>query len=352
MTEIMISASKEYSVLIERGLLDRAGELMAACLKGCRAVIVSDDNVFPLYGERLETSLEKADIQVRRFVVPHGERSKSLACYGELLGFLSENHFSRADALVALGGGVVGDLTGFAAATYQRGMGFVQVPTTLLAAVDSSVGGKTAVNLPTGKNQVGAFYQPSLVICDPDTLKTLPEAEYKCGCAEVIKYGVLGSERFFNELRERPVSEQLAHVIKTCVEMKRDVVIEDEFDHGRRQLLNLGHTAGHAVEACSGFTVLHGQAVAIGMAVITGAAVKKGLCSPETLEKLLDILDYYGLPVTADYPLEDMARAVLADKKLAGATINLVVPERIGRSCVMPVPVSEIKDWLRLGGVK
>lgn len=351
MTTVHVAASSEYDVLVQRGLLDKAGNIIAQCVSGRRAVIVSDDNVFPLYGERLLKSLELAGFEASAHIVPHGEQSKSLERYGELLGCLSQQRLGRSDVAIALGGGVVGDLTGFAASSYQRGINFVQIPTSLLAAVDSSVGGKTAVNLPSGKNQVGTFYQPAVVICDPDTLSSLPEAEYRCGCAEVIKYGLLGSDKFFRELRLKSVHEQLEHVISSCVQMKRDIVMEDEFDHGRRQLLNLGHSVGHAVEACSGFKVLHGQAIAIGMAVITRAAVKKGLCSDDTLESLLDILREYELPTEPEYPLEDMHRAMLSDKKMSGENITLVVPRAIGRCELIKTPVSEIDSWLRDGGV-
>lgn len=352
MKTVHVTASREYDVLIERGLLDSAGEIIAGCVKGRKAVIVSDDNVYPLYGRRLKTALTAAGFSVSSHVVLHGERSKSLECYGKLLRFLSENHLGRSDVIIALGGGVVGDLTGFAAATYQRGTNFVQVPTTLLAAVDSSVGGKTAVNLPTGKNQVGSFYQPAVVICDPDTLKTLPDEEYKCGCAEVIKYGVLGSRSFFDELMETPASEQIEHVISTCVEMKRDVVAEDEFDTGKRQLLNLGHTFGHCVEALSGFTVLHGQAVAIGMALMVRAAAAMGYCPEEDAALLGNILDKYALPKDTDYSAADMLTVVLADKKLSGGSINLVVPTEIGKCEIVKTPVEELEKWLNAGGVK
>ncbi|MBR1456752.1 MAG: 3-dehydroquinate synthase [Oscillospiraceae bacterium] len=352
MTVVPVRASRSYEVLIGEGLLDELGTRVRAVSRARTAVVIAGENVFPLYGERAEASLEAAGFRVLHHVVPTGEQAKSLAVYGELLHDLSENRLTRSDVLIALGGGVTGDLTGFAAATYQRGIGFVQVPTTLLAAVDSSVGGKTAVNLDTGKNQVGCFYQPLLVLCDPETLKTLPEEEYRCGSAEVIKYGVLGNAAFFEQLRQKPISEQVEQVIRTCVEMKRDVVAEDEFDRGRRQLLNLGHSFGHAVEACSGFTVLHGQAVAIGMAMITRAAAAKGICSAETCDALLDILRAYGLPTQTDYPLEALLRAVYTDKKLDGETMHLIVPEAIGRCRIMPVPIGEIGEWMKLGGAR
>ena len=351
MRRVHITASREYDVLVERGLLDRCGERIKAVTRAKKAVVVAGDIVYPLYGQRVERSLAEAGLEVLHYVLPHGEQAKTLENYGKLLEFLSRSHITRTDVLVALGGGVTGDLTGFAAATYQRGMDFVQVPTTLLAAVDSSVGGKTAVDLPTGKNQVGCFYQLALVLCDPEVLATLPEEELRCGCAEVIKYGVLGSRTFFDELKATPIKEQLEHVICTCVEMKRDIVSQDEFDRGLRQLLNLGHSFGHAVEACSHFGVLHGQAVAIGMAAITRAAVAKGYCSEETLREVLAIMEQYHLPTSTDFPLEAMAEAALTDKKLTGGTMHLVVPEAIGRCAIVRVPVEEIKDWMKAGGI-
>ncbi len=351
MTVVPVKASRDYEVLIGAGLLDELGSRLRRVSGAKTAAVISGEQVFPLYGARAIASLEAAGFRVIHYVLPQGEAAKSLAVYGKLLDFLSVNHMTRGDVLVALGGGVTGDLTGFAAATYQRGVGFVQVPTTLLAAVDSSVGGKTAINLPTGKNQVGCFYQPLLVLCDPTVLDTLPEEEFRCGSAEVLKYGVLGSRAFFDELVRTPIRRQLGHVIRTCVEMKRDIVAEDEFDRGKRQLLNLGHTFGHAVEACSGFTVLHGQAVAIGMAAITRAAAAKGCCSQETVDELLAALEQFDLPTHTEYPLDDMVRAVYTDKKLDGDTMHLVVPEAIGRCRIQAVPITEVRDWMRLGGI-
>ncbi len=351
MTVVPVKASRDYEVLIGAGLLDELGSRLRRVSGAKTAAVISGEHVFPLYGARAIASLEAAGFRVIHYVLPQGEAAKSLAVYGKLLDFLSVNRMTRGDVLVALGGGVTGDLTGFAAATYQRGVGFVQVPTTLLAAVDSSVGGKTAINLPTGKNQVGCFYQPLLVLCDPTVLDTLPEEEFRCGSAEVLKYGVLGSRAFFDELVRTPIHKQLEHVIRTCVEMKRDIVAEDEFDRGKRQLLNLGHSFGHAVEACSGFTVLHGQAVAIGMAAITRAAAAKGCCSQETVDELLAALEQFGLPTHTEYPLDDMVRSVYTDKKLDGDTMHLVVPEAIGRCRIQAVPITEVRDWMRLGGI-
>ena len=352
MKRIPVEASRNYEVLIGRGLLDRVGEEVRAVTKAGTAVLVAGKNVLPLYGSRVRRSLEAAGLRVLAFPLTPGESSKNLETYGQLLRFLSDNRLTRSDVLIALGGGVTGDLTGFAAATYQRGIDFVQIPTTLLAMVDSSVGGKTAVDLPGGKNQVGAFWQPALVLCDPDTLRTLPEEEYRCGSAEVLKYGVLGNAAFYAELLAAPIRGQEEHVIETCVTMKRDIVHEDEFDRGLRQLLNLGHSFGHAVEACSGFTVLHGQAVAVGMALIARAAAEKGFCSIGTRDAIVEGLRQYGLPTETDYPLSALAAAVCADKKRSGAVMNLVVPREIGRCETVQVPLAEIPDWLRAGGAR
>lgn len=352
MTTIHVAASRGYDVAIEQGLLSRLGPMAAELLSGRRAAVISDDRVFPLYGAAAEQSLQSAGFETEHFLFPHGEQQKNLTTYGQVLNFLCDRRFTRSDLIVALGGGVVGDLAGFTAATYQRGVAYIQVPTTLLSMVDSSVGGKTAVDLDSGKNQAGCFYQPSLVLCDPALLASLPEAEYRAGCAEVIKTAVLFSPELFQKLTEAPVREQFESVIAACVGMKRDVVENDEFDRGQRALLNLGHTIGHAVEACSNFTILHGEGVAIGMAAITRAAVEKGICDPALLPQVLDILQKYGLPTEVPYPLADIQKAAEADKKRSGSVTNFVVPEALGQCRVEPVPAGEVAGWLKAGGIR
>ena len=352
MTTIHVAASRAYDVVIEPGLLAQLGPMAAGLLSGRRAAVISDDRVFPLYGAAAEQSLQSAGFETEHFLFPHGEQQKNLTTYGQVLNFLCDRRFTRSDLIVALGGGVVGDLAGFAAATYQRGIACIQVPTTLLSMVDSSVGGKTAVDLDSGKNQAGCFYQPLLVLCDPALLDTLPEAEYRAGCAEIIKTAVLFSPELFRQLREAPVRDQFEPVIAACVGMKRDVVQNDEFDRGQRALLNLGHTIGHAVEACSQFTILHGEGVAIGLAAITRAAVEKGVCDPTLLPQVLDILHQYGLPTEVPYPLADIQRAAEADKKRSGSVTNFVVPEAMGRCRIQPVPAGEVSGWLRAGGIR
>ncbi len=351
MKTIAIAASEAYEVRIGRGLLDRCGEMIRAISDASAVMIVSDDRVDPLYGDRTAASLQAAGFRVERFVFPHGEAHKTVETWHQLLERLCACHITRTDLIVALGGGVVGDLAGFAAATYQRGIRYIQLPTTLLAMVDSSVGGKTAVDLDGGKNMVGSFHQPALVLCDPDTLSTLPEEEYRCGCAEIIKYAMIGSRDFFRRLKDRPVREQYEEVITTCVEMKRRYVLEDEFDTGLRMMLNFGHTFGHAAEACSHFGILHGQGVAIGMSIICRAACARGVFSPEDRDALLALLRLYGLPTEASWPAEDMARAAGSDKKATGSAVRLIVPEAIGTCRIEKVPSAELLTWLRQGGV-
>lgn len=346
MTVIRVEASGSYDVTVECGIINRVGQEAAKLFKPCRAVIVSGEKVFPIYGEAVAKSLESAGFEVLSFIHKSGEGAKNLEVYGELQNFLCENRISRSDVLFALGGGVTGDLTGFAAATYQRGMAFVQIPTTLLAMVDSSVGGKTAINLAAAKNQVGCFYQPKAVFCDPEVLKTLSAEDYRCGCAEVIKYGVLGNAEFFAEIEETDIRKQEEHVISTCVEMKRDIVKVDEFDNGLRRLLNLGHTIGHAVEKCSEFEINHGDAVAMGLAAIMRGAAERGICSPEDCYRVIDVLKKYNLPTELCFGSHELFEACKVDKKISGGRMHLIVPEEIGKCRIIPIEIDEIQSWL------
>ena len=352
MKTVSVHTSRSYEIRIGRGLLQGAGEQIRAVTDAKKVMLVSDDAVWPLYGDAVRRSLETAGLTVCSFVFPHGESSKCACTYLELLDALCAQQLTRKDAIAALGGGVAGDLAGFAASTYLRGIGFIQIPTTLLAMVDSSVGGKTAIDLPAGKNLAGTFYQPWLVLCDPDCLTTLPEDIFRDGCAEVIKYAVLGNAPFFDDLRAGSAHAQLEHIIETCVTMKRDIVAQDEFDRGQRQLLNLGHTFGHGIEACSGFAVSHGSAVAIGMAMMVRAAAAFGLCTEKTRDTVVDILRQYDLPVDCAFCAEDMLPTILHDKKAAGDTIHLIVPTAVGQCRIVKTPDSEIMDWLRAGGAR
>ena len=342
MKTVSVTASRSYEVRIGSGLLATLGENIPK--KARKVCIVSETNVWPLHGPAAVKSIENAGCEVTSFVFPAGEASKCGATYLELVNFLAESRLTRTDCLVALGGGVVGDLTGFAAATFLRGIPFIQVPTTLLAAVDSSVGGKTAIDLPAGKNLCGAFYQPSLVLCDTDCLATLPEDIFRDGCAEVIKYGVLYDPALFATLREHGMDFDREAVITRCVELKRDVVAEDEFDTGARMKLNLGHTIGHGVEALSNFRLSHGKSVAIGMAIVARSA-----CDDATRNAIVDILDQFGLPTETSSSAEDLYTCALSDKKRAGGTVNLIIPRTIGDCAIVPTPVEDVKSFIEKG---
>jgi len=349
MKTVHVKASRSYDVIIGAGLLDSLGTQAHNISKAKKVCIVSDSNVWSLYGAAAAKSLRDAGFETYSFVFPAGEESKNGNTYLSLLNHLAENQLTRSDLLVALGGGVVGDMAGFAAATYLRGVAFIQVPTTLLAAVDSSVGGKTAIDLPSGKNLAGAFYQPSLVLCDIDTLNTLPEDIFRDGCAEVIKYGILYDPDLFAYLSESGLSFDRETVIARCVELKRDVVAEDEFDTGARMKLNLGHTIGHGVEARSHFEISHGKAVAIGTAIVTRAAAKKGICSADAKVRILNILEAFGLPASTTFSAESLYTASLSDKKRSGGTVSLIVPKAIGNCEILPTPVSEIQSFIEAG---
>ncbi len=350
MTRIAVPVSHPYEVCIASGCLSGLGAELARLHKCCTVAVISDDTVMPLYGETVLQSLREHGFTAHAYTIPSGESAKNLTTYGQVLTFLAENRLTRSDLLLALGGGVVGDLVGFAAATFLRGVDYVQVPTTLLSAVDSSVGGKTAVDLSVGKNLVGAFHQPMLVWCDPDTLATLPEAVFRDGCAEVIKYGLLDDAAFFTYLQENCGKLDLTAVIARCVEMKRNIVCQDEFDKGLRQLLNLGHTFGHAIESCSDYTIPHGHCVAMGMAMICRAAAAMGAMRDADAAAVEEILTLYGLPTHVPYSLEALSDAVLSDKKMVGRAISLVVPRAVGRCELQMFSATALPRWLAAGG--
>lgn len=338
MIRISVPVSTPYDVVIGAGLLPQTAALLPEGFRARSALLVSDSNVAPLYADRAEEAL--SGLRVARQVVPAGERSKSIESYFNLLNALARENLTRTDAVFALGGGVVGDLSGFAAATYLRGLPFVQLPTSLLAMVDSSVGGKTAVDLPTGKNLVGAFHQPRLVVCDLSLLDTLPERELRCGAAEALKTAILFDPELFEHFRQKGLDFDRERVVAACVGHKRDVVCADEFDNGRRQLLNLGHTIGHAVEACSGFSVLHGEAVAIGTCIMARLFARDADAICEAFAAL-------GLPTDTDLPTEALAAPMCADKKRRGDTLTLVVPHGVGDCTLETVHVHDFLQKLR-----
>lgn len=342
MKTVTVQASKSYAVHIGAGILDRLGQWVAE--PGVRtAAVISDSNVWPLYGEKAAQSLQNAGLRCIHFVFPAGEASKNGQTFLDIVNFLAENHLTRTDRVVALGGGVVGDVAGFAAACFQRGVPCVQVPTTLLSAVDSSVGGKTAIDLPAGKNLCGVFSQPHRVICDTDTLHTLPRQIFLDGCAEVIKYGILYDADLFSTLERDGAEFDRESVIARCVQLKRDVVAADEYDTGARMLLNLGHTFGHALEKASNFSLSHGQSVAAGIAI----AARASNC--RDTQRILAILRAFQLPTGTVFPAETLLDIMLTDKKRAGNTLRLILPDAIGDCRIVPVPTSQLQQLLEKG---
>jgi len=353
MKTIHINTSHPYDVHIGPGLLGRMDQILPETIRkagaaGGKAVLITDTNVEPLYAARVSAVLGNMGFQIQKAVVPAGEEAKSGEWYLKLLSFLAAEHVSRSDVIFALGGGVVGDLSGFLAATWQRGIPFVQIPTTLLSAVDSSVGGKTAINLPEGKNLVGAFYQPSAVIMDVDTLDSLDTSVFADGCAEVIKYGMIWDEGLFRDLQQsvltlpacRADKELLTSMISRCVDIKRQVVVSDELDRGLRNLLNFGHTIGHSIEKNSRFEISHGSAVAMGMVIVTEAAGKAGICDAAIGTELKILLGEYGLPTETPFTTEQLLAGMLSDKKIEGKEINLILPQRIGRCFIQRMDVT------------
>jgi len=349
MRSITVQASRTYEVKIGSGLLSRVGELSAPLIKGREAVVLSDSNVWPLYGATVESSLEQAGFRTDHFVFPAGETSKTPQTLIEALTFLARKGLTRGDAVFALGGGVTGDMGGLTAALYQRRIACVQLPTSLLSMVDSSVGGKTAVDLPEGKNLVGTFTQPHLVLCDTDALKTLSPAVEAEGWAEIIKYGMIHSPKLLEVLAGPEEERDLEWIIAHCLEIKRDVVAEDERDTAVRQLLNFGHTIGHAIERCGNYQYYHGEGVAIGMAIMTRACVKQGKCTAECQTVLEDLLERYHLPKTCGMSPGDLLEAARADKKRRGDSITLIQPTVPGTCVLYKTNYQELEQILELG---
>ena len=347
MTSLTVSVGdRSYDVLFGRGLIARAGELARATVKEPgRAVIVTDKNVAPLWLDGVCGSFATAGFAVATVVLEPGEEHKQLSAVKDIYAGFAESGLTRDDLCVALGGGVVGDVAGFAAATWLRGIRLVQIPTTLLAQVDSSVGGKTGVDLPMGKNLVGSFHQPSLVLIDPDVLATLPQPWPADGFAEMIKAGCILDAAFFATLAAGDVDTEAA--VLRAVDIKRRLVEQDETDRGCRKLLNFGHTVGHALEAAGQYrTFTHGQAVAIGMAAVTRSSERRGLTAPGTAARLEAALAAYGLPTAADVPLVDLLPLMLHDKKCHGGDIDLVILKSIGHAAVYTLAADELGTFL------
>ncbi len=347
---VRVSASRAYDVVVGRGLVDEVGPRLRAAVPGCdgTALLVSDSNVAGLYADRVGCSLVKAGFTVEQVTVQAGEASKCLDAYRVLLEAAAARGLTRASAVVAVGGGVVGDLAGFAAATYMRGCHLVQVATSLLAMVDSSVGGKTAVDLPQGKNLAGAFHQPDLVLCDLDCLATLPDEYVSDGLGEVAKYAIMADPELFGWLQGAWEGQE-ARVVERCVAIKRDVVEADEREGGVRKLLNLGHTVGHGIELLSGYTVPHGHAVAAGTAIMARACAAKGWCPAEDARRIEGLLRGLGLPTASRRSAADLAAAAAHDKKRTGGSIDVVAVLGVGKTEVRRMTLDEFAELVALG---
>lgn len=346
--KLTIQTARPYSVILENGLLDRVGEMALQTRKpGSQAMLISETNVYPLYGERVKASLEKAGFAVSTFVFPAGEASKQLSTVLEMYSALARQGFTRTDFIVTLGGGVTGDMGGFAAATFLRGMPFLQVPTTLLSQVDASVGGKTGVDLPVGKNLVGAFHQPEAVLTDPETLATLPERFFRDGMGEVIKYGCISDKPLLEALEAGTALEDLEQLLARCVASKKSFVEEDTRDTGRRMILNFGHTFGHALEKLHNFQDLsHGEAVGIGMVLACQVGERLGVTPAGTGARVAAVLERYGLPTQDSFSWEEIVEATALDKKSDGSTLRLILLTQLGEAAIYPATRDRLKTLL------
>ena len=347
MTDIHVNTAKPYDIHIQKGLLEDAGSYTKSLTAAKKTMIITDSNVAPLYLKTVSDSIKAAQIQTESFIYEAGEQSKTLNTVSMIYDALSRFRMSRKDIIIALGGGVCGDMAGFAAATYLRGIDFIQIPTSLLSQVDSSVGGKTGVNITEGKNLVGAFHQPKAVLIDPFTLKTLKIQQIADGMGEIIKYGCISDSQFFNFLEQNDAMSNIEHVIRTCITIKRDIVSRDEFESGERMLLNFGHTLGHAIEKLSGYKdITHGMAVGLGMIMITKASEKQGFTKKGCAQKISDLCKKYGIPTQCRYTFSELADAAKTDKKSTGSSINLVLLKDIGRSFIHNIKTDSLEEFI------
>lgn len=348
MKSITVNASIPYQVIIERNGIANIGALLTDIAKSKNVVIVTDDIVEKLYAQIILSSLQQAGFKAKIFSIPHGENSKCLEILAQLYEYLSQNEMTRKDTLIALGGGVVGDLTGFAAATYLRGIRFVQIPTTFLSQIDASVGGKTAINIKSGKNLVGAFHQPILVLCDPNTLNTLPNKILSDGFAEAIKYGVIASINLYKKILNYKGLEEIDEIIYECIQIKKRLVEEDEFDNGNRMLLNFGHTLGHAIECAYNYQKFsHGQAVAMGMFLITKLSEKRQLTNQGQARSIQKLLEKFHFPYETVCSEDEFIHYCLRDKKRRGEKITVVLLHKIGDAYLHTFSIEEFKTFIR-----
>lgn len=349
MKTLNVKVGKGYNIFIEKGLMSSCGKYIKEVSNAAKVCLISDTNVYKIYGNTVEEQLKAVGYDVYTYVFDAGEESKTTATIISMVEFMAEKELTRNDLVVALGGGVCGDMAGFAAAIYLRGIDFVQIPTSLLAQVDSSVGGKTAVDLPQGKNLCGAFHQPVLVLIDPNTLDTLTPHFFSDGMAEVIKTGCIKSASLFEKTEKQNAKDIIDDIIFECVGIKAGVVERDEKEHGERALLNFGHTSGHAIEKLHNFTTIsHGEAVGIGMVMITKAGEANGITEKGTCIRIADVLKKYNLMTEDSNTLQNIIACMNADKKRTADSINFVLLSKIGESFTQKIKNEDIPKFFGL----
>ncbi len=339
--------SNPYNCIIGKGVISLLPEKISALTKAKKVLLITDDNVDNLYGEMVLNLITDGGFDCIKFVFQNGEEHKNLETVSNILEFAVKNEISRSDCIVALGGGIVGDTAGFCASILLRGIDFIQIPTTFLSAIDSSVGGKTGVNLREGKNLAGAFYQPKTVICDTDFLSSLTPDLFSDGTAEAIKYGVIFDKELFYKFSTN-FSENITDIISRCIELKADVVKQDEFDTGLRQLLNFGHTIGHSIEKCSNYKISHGKAVAIGMVMASRAGYKMEISKEDYSNDIVSVLKKNNLPYRCEFSPKELLSVMLKDKKRTSSNITLVIPQELGKCVLYKCPVDQLENFINL----
>ena len=345
MKKLTVHVGDTYEIFIEKGLLKDCGKYVRVVSKAKKIAIITETNVAPLYLDTVKNCIENEGFEVVNYIFPAGESSKTTETIVNIVEFLAENGLTREDMVVALGGGVCGDMAGFAAAIYLRGIKFVQIPTTLLSQVDSSVGGKTGVDLPQGKNLCVAFHQPALVLIDPDVLETLSPHFFSDGMGEVIKYGCIKSKVLFERIETENVKDFIEDLIYDCVNIKRGVVERDEKEAGERALLNFGHTAGHAIEKLHNFTdISHGEAIGVGMVMISEAGERIGLTERGTTDRIRKVLEKYNMKTEVENSVTDIIGAMYHDKKRTGSGIKFIMLHSLGDSFINPVENDKVKE--------
>ena len=349
---ININTQQPYTIEIKKYLLDEIGVKLLSFKSLSKVCIITDINVHKLYTHHLVQSLTNTGFEVHKIVFDNGENTKSFEHLEQIINYLADEKFTRSDLLIALGGGVIGDLTGFAASIYQRGMDYIQIPTTLLAAVDSSVGGKTAINLHAGKNLVGTFWQPKAVYLDTALLETLPKKELQNGLSEIIKSGVILDKSILQKLDSHEPSELgmiIEDLIISAINVKKQIIEIDERDSGLRQILNLGHTIGHSIEKCSNFTIPHGMAVAIGLMAIVKISEKKGTAKKHMSLFLSQLYEKYSFDLSCKFTAAQLAKAANSDKKRHGDAITIAVPQEFGKCTLQDVNINQLEELFEIG---